>query len=35
VECAQRGVHYRELRAVVNLASGQKVRAKDRGIGLK
>jgi hypothetical protein len=34
-ECAQRGLHYRDLRAVVNLASGQKVKARKRGIGLK
>lgn len=33
-ECAQRGVHYRDLRAVVNLASGEKAKAKNRGIGL-
>jgi hypothetical protein len=34
-ECAQRGVHYTDLRAVVSLASGEKVKAKNRGIGLK
>lgn len=34
VECAQRGVQYTDLRAVVNLASGDKVKAKNRGIGL-
>lgn len=34
-ECAQRGVHYTDLRAVVRLASGVKVKARNRGIGLK
>lgn len=33
-ECAQRGISYRDLRAVVSLATGGKVQAKSKGIGL-